>query len=356
MPQPAEALTIIVPVYQIREEYLRLCIESLLDQDRKDYRVLMVDDGSPDRCGAICDEYAAKDSRITVIHQENRGVSAARNRAMEAVQTGWLSFVDADDEVHPDYVSTILGTLEGPGEQADILMYDYRRVLRNKVVEDSLGKEPGYLDPGALESVRTAAFYKYLDNGKENPYEVIVLWNKAYRTQFLRDNGIRFVEKARKGQDRLFNADALLSASRIYYTACCLYDYRCLEESRTNRYDPAVPELTKIELRSLRVVLRKHGLEKKAGRYLRYRVSTRLYACMRLYCFHEKNPASTQEKLREAARLAQSPPFAAALRTVDLRLLNPQEKLFVLCVRRKLYRVVCLLVMCKSRMTGSRLG
>ena len=86
-------ITVIVPVYKIKEEYLRNCISSLLNQKRTDYKVILVDDGSPDQCGAICDEYS-DDERVTVIHQENQGVSAARNNGISGLHsqmpmTGW---------------------------------------------------------------------------------------------------------------------------------------------------------------------------------------------------------------------------------------------------------------------------
>lgn len=356
MSLPADLLTIIVPVYQIQEAYLRRCMESLLEEGRGDCRIILVDDGSQDHCGRICDQYAGKDSRIVVIHQKNGGVSAARNRAMEAVQTKWLSFVDADDWVCPEYVSVIMDALEGRARDADILMFDYLRVLKTENKEESLRWESGYLDPSLLDCIRRAAFYKFLDKGKENPYEAIVLWNKAYRRDFLREKGICFEEEARKGQDRIFNADAFLSASRIYYLPRTLYAYRCIEQSRTNRYDPAVPKLTRIELQCLRDALRKHGMEKKAGKYLQYRAATRLYACLRLYCFHENNPLSKQEKIRQAKRMAASEPFARAIRTVDPGLLNLQEKIFLLCVRKKLFGIVYLLVKARSRATGKRLG
>ena len=93
-------ISVIVPVYKA-ESYLRDCIGSLLDQTFGDFEILLVDDGSPDRCGDICEEYALKDSRITVIHQENRGQAAARNHALRYAKGSWVCFVDSDDLIHP---------------------------------------------------------------------------------------------------------------------------------------------------------------------------------------------------------------------------------------------------------------
>lgn len=108
-------ISIIVPVYKV-EQFLHRCVDSILKQTYTDFDLILVDDGSPDSCGAICDAYARKDSRIHVLHQENGGLSAARNAGIDwafANSTGkWLAFVDSDDWVHPDYLRQLYTTAE----------------------------------------------------------------------------------------------------------------------------------------------------------------------------------------------------------------------------------------------------
>lgn len=100
-------ISIIVPVYRV-EAYLRRCLDSLLVQTYPNLQIILVEDGSPDRCGAICDEYAAKDSRIAVIHQKNQGISAARNAALDRAEGQWIGFVDSDDWIEPDMYEKLL--------------------------------------------------------------------------------------------------------------------------------------------------------------------------------------------------------------------------------------------------------
>ncbi len=95
-------VSVIVPVYKV-EPYLERCLDSLLNQTLKEIEIIIIDDGSPDRCGQICDAYAARDDQFRVVHQENRGLSAARNVGIEMAQADYLMFVDSDDWVHPDY-------------------------------------------------------------------------------------------------------------------------------------------------------------------------------------------------------------------------------------------------------------
>ena len=103
-------ISVIVPVYKV-EKYIHRCIDSILNQTFRDFELIMVDDGSPDNCGAICDEYAAKDNRVVVIHQENGGLSAARNAGIDWAFTNsnseWLNFIDSDDWVHPEYLQKL---------------------------------------------------------------------------------------------------------------------------------------------------------------------------------------------------------------------------------------------------------
>ena len=109
-------ISVIVPVYKV-EPYLHRCVDSILNQTFSDFELILVDDGSPDNCGAICDEYAAKDSRVVVIHQENGGLSAARNAGIDwsfaNSDSEWLTFIDSDDWVHPQYLEILLfGVME----------------------------------------------------------------------------------------------------------------------------------------------------------------------------------------------------------------------------------------------------
>ena len=107
-------ISVIVPVYKA-EAYLRDCIDSILAQTFSDLEVILVNDGSPDGCGSICEEYAAKHSCISVIHQENQGQAAARNHAMTQAKGNWICFVDSDDAIHPQMIELLYRAAEKSG-------------------------------------------------------------------------------------------------------------------------------------------------------------------------------------------------------------------------------------------------
>lgn len=126
-------VSVIVPVYRV-ENYLRTCVDSILAQTYSDLEVILVDDGSPDGCPAICDEYAKQDARVRVIHQKNAGACAARNSALDVCQGEYITFVDSDDFIHPCYVELLWDTLHK--QQADISIANFTEVSADAVPKD----------------------------------------------------------------------------------------------------------------------------------------------------------------------------------------------------------------------------
>lgn len=140
-------ISVVVPVYKV-EPYLRRCIDSILNQSYPEFDLILVDDGSPDNCGAICDDYAAKDNRIHVIHQKNGGLSAARNSGIDwsfaNSDSGWLSFVDSDDWVHKDFLNLLLTASEEL--DAGVAMGGYHWTSAHQEDEDLSGARAVVMD------------------------------------------------------------------------------------------------------------------------------------------------------------------------------------------------------------------
>ena len=167
-------ISVIVPVYKV-EPYLHRCVDSILGQSYTDFELILVDDGSPDSCGAICDEYAAKDSRVVVIHQENGGLSAARNTGIDWAfansDSQWLTFIDSDDWVHPEYLQRLLDAALEHNVSVSICGY---------VQTD--GAEPE-IAPETLKPIlwNTEDFYV------QHNVNATVAWGKLYRKECFRE-------------------------------------------------------------------------------------------------------------------------------------------------------------------------
>lgn len=123
--EKAPLLSIIVPVYKV-ENYLPKCIDSILAQTFTDFELILVDDGSPDDCPALCDATAEKDARVRVIHQKNGGLSAARNAGLDAARGAWIGFVDSDDYIEPEMYEVLYQAVQSTG--ADLALCDYAEV------------------------------------------------------------------------------------------------------------------------------------------------------------------------------------------------------------------------------------
>ena len=131
---PDSKITIIIPVYKV-EKYIHQCIDSVIDQSYKNLEIILVDDGSPDKCPEICDDYAKKDKRIKVIHQENQGLSSARNTGIKASTGDYINFIDSDDWIEREAFQIALDTRNR--WDADLVMWPYIREYENR----SLKKE-----------------------------------------------------------------------------------------------------------------------------------------------------------------------------------------------------------------------
>lgn len=120
-------ISVIVPIYQVRP-WLEKCLDSIVRQSYPHLEIILVDDGSTDGCSAVCDEWAEKDSRILVIHQENAGLSAARNIGLRHARGAYISFIDSDDYIHPDMIRRLVETAEA--EKAGIVVCHWNRFPR----------------------------------------------------------------------------------------------------------------------------------------------------------------------------------------------------------------------------------
>lgn len=163
------AISVIVPVYRV-EKYLPACIDSILNQTFTDFELILVDDGSPDRCPEICDETAKRDARVRTIHQANQGLSAARNAGIEAAHGAWLSFVDSDDFLAPDFLETLHDAAVRAG--ADCALCGIQ-------LTDEAGQKIGQ-PLSVADGVRTGrSILETLCRAPEITY--LVAWNKLYR-------------------------------------------------------------------------------------------------------------------------------------------------------------------------------
>lgn len=180
-------ISIIVPVYNA-EQYLHRCIDSILAQSHTDFELLLVDDGSPDNCGAICDEYAARDSRVCVFHKQNGGVSSARNFGIEKSRGEWITFIDADDYVHPDFLASLYAQ-----HDADLIIGSFQSVGSDELWNGILPNETYGRDVLRIKLEKS----EFVPNHRAP-------WAKLYRRDIIIDNHILYDTRVSLSEDWLF--------------------------------------------------------------------------------------------------------------------------------------------------------
>lgn len=227
-------LSIIIPVYNV-EKYLRRCLDSVMSQSFRDYELLLVDDGSSDSSGAICDEYAVRDERIRVFHKTNGGVSSARNVGLEHAKGEWIYFVDADDEVLADGISSMLGAASG--YEAVLASFESCNRDGERLYQTTIGTNKIM---SREDSIRTLY-------GESKTLVGVWgwLWVRLFRNEIIKKNNLRFETNVSYNEDGLFIAEYICHISTpVRYVDSLVYRYyetdTSVMESTKRYFNPKV--------------------------------------------------------------------------------------------------------------------
>ena len=243
-------VTIIIPVYNV-EKFLPQCLDSILSQTFTDWECILIDDGSPDNSGAICDEYAQQDSRFRVIHQENKGVSAARNAGLDVAKGEWIAFVDSDDWVERDTYQRAFDTIVK--HEADLVCFNINRVTSNGKIFHIPFKDNG------LEK----NFIRY-------PVNMHSLGNKVFKKTLF--HNLRLNQQLSVCEDLEIVFKICCRAERIVYVYDYLYFYLERESSATQSFLTEKKVLDSYKAYcNLDEYLRECGRKPEFVRFLRFR-------------------------------------------------------------------------------------
>ena len=201
-------VSIIVPVYQA-ENYINRCLDSIRAQTFKDFEVILIDDGSQDNSGYICDCYAKKDSRFHVIHKKNEGVSIARQTGLDAAQGEYVIHADPDDWVEPDWIEKLYGKIEE--EKADMVICDFERIYADRKVH----------------YVQKPTSFEQMDLLKDLLNEKLwgPCWNKLIRRDCFTKYDVRFNPKMNLWEDLYVTCSLIVHGIKVAYVPLTLYHY-----------------------------------------------------------------------------------------------------------------------------------
>lgn len=255
-------ISIIVPVYNV-EKYIRRCIDSLITQTFKSIEILLIDDGSKDNSGAICDEYALKDDRVKAIHKKNGGVSSARNVGLDNATGTYIMFCDPDDYVDPTWCEKMYSSVNADEVCFCVCGFNRVNIENEKIIGTSI---PSY--PKETLSIDEALLFLY-QTGLFRP-----VWNDIFSNQIIRENFLRFDESLTRNEDTAFVLDYLQSVEgKICLVALPLYNYSIgIMGSLTHSTPENYWESELLWLKRIRQLMEKHNIA-----YCTYR---------RRYCTH----------------------------------------------------------------------
>lgn len=205
-------VSIVVPVYKV-EKYLGRCIKSLSNQTLRDIEIILVDDGSPDNCGRMCDRFSQLDSRIKVVHKKNGGLSSARNAGLEVATGETVGFVDSDDDVELTMYEELYETLIN--NQVDFVMSDYLRIENDDVSYiKTTNLREGYFSKDDIKK----DIYPQLIMGRNLDYgPLLSVWHCLYKREFIIDNNLMFANDVKWSEDNLFSSIVGYCANSFYY-------------------------------------------------------------------------------------------------------------------------------------------
>ena len=314
-------VSVIVPVYNV-EPYIRECLDSLLEQTLRDIEVIVVDDGSPDNCGQIIDEYASKDSRIKPIHKKNAGVSAARNDGISCITGEYTFFCDSDDWLEKDAFEKMVKKADET--KSDVIISDYREsdgisfTLKKMFDREFVADDSHTLS--VIQNTVLPKTYTALKSAKfERGYCLGAPWHHLIRSSLILDNHLTYDTYVRgMFDDGLFMLNVFEHAKRVIYISTVTYNYRIVAGSITNKFSLNILETYQRVYEKLFQFGNEHNKSDDYYNAVYIRVIGYLNKSMDVFFFHKQNESSDKERYRLFVDTVKSQPYKDAIEKVDI--------------------------------------
>lgn len=330
-------VSIIVPIYKVPEPFLRQCIESCIAQSMWEIEIILVDDGSPDHCGMICDEYAVKDNRIKVIHKKNGGLAAARNSGQDAATGEAIMFLDGDDYLESDCCEKAYGRLVE--QDVELVMFDqFVNYPNSQIVAHSFNDDKGsrlFMDDECMSlQARVLDF-----NG-----EIAMAFMKLIRSDFLQRNGIRHVDELKQGAEGfVFNIQLFEHLKKAYYLKEPLLHYVYNGQSishiasvANNRLIVRCMEWVDEYVKHSRNVFDLHAGVLTRMLYIVCTTAITGY-------FNPYNPQPHAEKIKDFESFMSEPLVRVAMNKASYKGLDKRRRMILSLIKLKQYRALALL-------------
>lgn len=326
-------ISVIVPIYKV-EKYINQCVDSIIAQTYKNIEIILVDDGSPDSCPEICDEYAKQDDRVKVIHKENGGLMSARQAGLKEASGDYIGFVDGDDWIEPDMYERLAELIEKYSPDMAVCEFFYALTDKKDISNQKLNKSfygKSELQREVYPSMLFAGeYYRF----GINP----CCWSKVYKKSLLENNLYKVTTDIRMGEDAAFTYPCLLEANSICYIDKPLYNYRINPDSMTNAYDSRLEDTILIPYEIL-----KRCFERYNDKQLTTQLDNYLFYLLNIMIRNEVSPDNKKcsfEIQKTIKDFVYNSEISAALKRLDSSALPIRKRLVAkLFQRQKVYLI-----------------
>lgn len=323
-----DLISVVVPVYNV-EKYIRKCIDSILEQTYTNLQIILIDDGSTDNSGKICDEYSEKDKRINVIHKKNSGVSAARNTGIQNAIGDWILFVDSDDWIELDCCKEML--LTALEEKSDCVICKCNKVHNEEVnkFEYDNKKEIYGSREFLIKVLNVQSGYGFCHS-------------KLIKREIIKE--ILFDTQLKVGEDALFNIHIAQNMNKIVFIENPLYNYRINAESVVRRYDTEyLNKYRKAMQKAKEYLLEKYENDKIVNQNIHNYIMYHLLLILVNYCCNSENNLGIISQIKLLREICNIEEFKEALKKSNYKELSLTRKIALFTLKYKIYIIAIII-------------
>lgn len=330
-----DLVSIIVPVFNV-EAYIDRCIKSLVEQKYRELQIILVNDGSKDGSLEICELWAKRDARIQIINQDNSGVSVARNRGLDIAQGEWVCFVDGDDYLSTNMISTMIDSIKR--QNLDMLMCGYTTnndealTVKHFFIGDQRFSEKNYGD-----LIRMCVGIDLTRQGKLT--NIGVPWAKLYRKSFISKHELRFDPELRRMQDMIFTIQVLCRNPRVAYIDQPLYYYCMRMDSAIHKYTANYHVTANRILSTLESVLSDCTYITDKKEIISFKAVCLLIEMLRLEYLHDSRKVGYWKGRKIIREVSKASPYIEGIKERSYSYFDLKRKLFKFVMKIHCYGV-----------------
>lgn len=332
-------ISVIIPVYKVKKEYLNFCIKSILEQEIKDIEIILVDDGSPDDTGDYCDQISKTDGKIKVIHKDNGGSASARNEGIRSATGEWITFIDADDwfdkELFGDFIKLQLS------EGVDVVLFKVYTDYKNKRITDKSLFEGNVLLDNRKMLDKLQLYSLSMAAKTPSTTSLISVCGKFYRRRFVDANELYMNPSIKYNEDALYSLRVYEKADKIFYLDKSYYHYRKVCSSKTNQYREKAEEEQLLILKYIKEFITENKKGEQFTKAFHYRTLVSIQMCFFLKYYNLE--CKLKNRRRQFIKLLETEPFCSAIENLKLSELKTSFKIKYICFKFHLFRSLVLI-------------